>query len=230
MAIEICISFVLFLKSLFEELIDFLSGIGIFAVVNSLSALIAVGLDAARIAFSKSKIEKKAVSATAAAVVGVGLLCSPIESAQAQSSNPAPPTVSSVTLTSEEASDYELNSGGFTVSVRLDLGGSGWCVYRPGTGICSVPLLEAYCTDLQTVNSSSINVDSATYGLSFNFSKTFSTHVGGGYYVVDMWPFGYSSSSWIELWIYVNPLTGDVDAWVEDDSAGSYYSVSISVN
>ena len=52
-------------------------------------ALIAVGLDAARIAFSKSKIEKKAVSASAAAVVGVGLLCLPIESVQGQVLSPS---------------------------------------------------------------------------------------------------------------------------------------------
>ena len=170
---------------------------------------------------------KKAVSAVAAAVVGVGLLCLPIESAQTQSSNPAPPTVSSVTLTSEEASDYELSSGGFTVSVRLNLGGSGWCVNIPGRGVCSIPRgsLVADCLDLQDTN----KVDTAFYGLSFNFSKTFSAHVGGGYYLVDMRPLNHPES-WIELWIYVNPLTGSVDAWVEDDSAGSYYSVSISVN
>ena len=193
--------------------------------MKSFIALIAVGLDAARIAFSKPKIEKKAVSAVVAAVVGIGLFLAPMEKAQGQSSNPAPPTVSSVTLTSEEASDYELNSGGFTVSVRLNLGGSGWCVYIPGRGVCTIARgsLVADFRDLQSSKG-----DWATYGLAFNFSKTFSTHVGGGYYLVDMRPLNHPES-WIELWIYVNPLTGSVDAWVEDDSAGSYYSVDISV-
>ena len=52
--------------------------------MRTLFALIAVGLDAARIAFSQSKIEKKAVSAVAAAVVGIGLFMAPIESAEAE--------------------------------------------------------------------------------------------------------------------------------------------------
>ena len=51
---------------------------------------------------------------------------------------------------------------------------------------------------------------------------------GGGYYVVDIYPITHPSS-WIELWFYVNPLTRSVDAWVEDDSAGRYYSVGVSV-
>ena len=204
----------------------FLPGIGILAVVKSLYALIAAGLDVARIAFSKSKIEKKAVSSAAAAVVGVGLLCSPIESVQGQS-NPAPPAVSSVTLTQDEASDSDWTSK-FSISVRLDIGGSGWCVYIPGTGICSIGhgSLWAIFDDLQT--SGSFDTDHGYFG---GFSAGgFSAHAGGGYYRVKMFPRDHSTTSWIELWIYVNPLTGSVDAWVESDSAGNSYSVSISVN
>ena len=94
--------------------------------MNPFIALIAVGLDAARIAFSKSKIEKKAVSAAAAAVVGIGLFLAPMESVQAQESPYYHcPEVLDVVVTTEEASDYELR-GKFTVSFDLDLTGSGW--------------------------------------------------------------------------------------------------------
>ena len=161
----------------------------------------------------------------AAAVVGVGLLCLPIESVQAQS-NPAPPTVSSVTLTTNEASDYEF-SGGFKINVRLDIGGSGWCVYIPGTGICSIAhgSLWALFTDLQ--RSGSFKEDHGYFG---GFSQRgFVAHAGGGYYEVKMFPRGHSTTSWIELRIYVNPSTGSVSAWVEDDSSGRSYSVSVSV-
>ena len=169
---------------------------------------------------------KKAVSAAAAAVVGIGLFLAPMESVQGQDSNPAPPTVSSVTLTQGEASDSDWTSK-FSISVRLDLGGSGWCVYIPGRGICSIArgLLVADFLDLQ-----SYSIDPAVaYGLSFNSSSKFSAHAGGGYYRVDMRPLNHPES-WIELWIYVNPSTGSVSAWVADDSAGNSYSVSISVN
>ena len=98
--------------------------------MKSYLALIAVGLDAARIAFSKSKIEKKAVSAAAAAVVGVGLLCLPIESVQAQSSTYSQcPEVVNVVVTTEEASDYELRHR-FSVSFDLDATASDWSNFR----------------------------------------------------------------------------------------------------
>ena len=43
--------------------------------MNPFIAIIALGLDAARIAFQRSKIEKKAVSAVAAAVLGADGVC-----------------------------------------------------------------------------------------------------------------------------------------------------------
>ena len=119
MAIEICLSFVSFLKSLFEELIDFLSGIGIFAVVNSLYALIAVGLDAFRIAFSKSKIKE-----TAAAVVGIGLLvgslsllAEPVQTGPGghNTVNVCAPVISSITV-------HDDGSAGLRVSVDFSHG------------------------------------------------------------------------------------------------------------
>ena len=174
----------------------------------------------------KSKMEKKAVSAAAAAVVGIGLFLAPME--KAQSSNPAPPTVSSVTIAVAEpdgdpGDDYFSN--GFKISVRLNLGGSGWCVNIPGRGYCQIARgqLVADFRDLQSSNV----VDWATYGLSFN-SRTFSAYAGGGYYRVDMRPLNHPGS-WIELWIYVNPDSLSVSAWVEDDSAGSSYSVDASI-
>ena len=140
----------------------------------SLSAVVAA-------AVSQSK---KAVSPVAAAVVGIGLFLAPMESVQAQS-NPAPPTVSSVTLTQDEASDSDWTSN-FSISVDLDLGGSGWCVYRPGTGICSIAhgALYAVFHDLQ--DSSWFGVDRGYFG-GFSYSG-FPAYAGGGYYMVEMWP------------------------------------------
>ena len=54
---------------------------------------------------------KKAVSAVAAAVVGVGLLCSPIESAQANHGQSTIPVVTEFCVISNAASDYELTRG-----------------------------------------------------------------------------------------------------------------------
>ena len=73
---------------------------------------------------------KKAVSAVAAAVVGVGLLCSPIESVQAQESPYSQcPEVADVVVTTAEASDYELRHA-FSVSFDLDTTGSDWNNFR----------------------------------------------------------------------------------------------------
>ena len=70
MAIEICLSFFPFLESFFEELIAFLSGIGIFVfVMSNFYSLGAVCLGAAS-RILKFKFEKMA----AAVVVGIGLL------------------------------------------------------------------------------------------------------------------------------------------------------------
>ena len=88
--------------------------------MNSFYALIAVGLDAARIAFSKSKIEKKAVSAVAAAVVGVGLLCLPIESVQANHGQSSVPIVSEVIV-----DGYDFFSDGFFDMEVVHSSGSG---------------------------------------------------------------------------------------------------------
>ena len=45
-------------------------------------------------------------------------------------------------------------------------------------------------------------------GLHFLFNPYF----GGGYYLVDIYQPSSRSTEWIELWIYVNPVTGYVDA------------------
>ena len=73
---------------------------------------------------------KKAVSPVAAAVVGVGLLCSPIESVQGQSSPYySCPEVTDVVVTTAEASDYELRHR-FFISFDIDTTGSGWNDFR----------------------------------------------------------------------------------------------------
>ena len=64
---------------------------------------------------------KKAVSAVAAAVVGVGLLCSPIESVQGQSGIPE---VVEFCLISNAASDYELTRGYLACVTLMDVSAS----------------------------------------------------------------------------------------------------------
>ena len=91
MAIKICLSFVSFLKSLFEELIAFLSGIGIFVfVMPNLFSLGVVCLGAAS-RILKSKI-KETAAAVVVGVVGIGLLASPflLQADDEEKTNDAP--------------------------------------------------------------------------------------------------------------------------------------------
>ena len=103
--------------------------------MKSIYALIAAGLGAARIAFSKSKIEKKAVSAAAAAVseskkavsavvaavVGIGLFLAPMEKAQANHGQSGIPVVTELCIISNAASDYELSRGYLVCLPSFDL-------------------------------------------------------------------------------------------------------------
>ena len=100
---------------LFEKLlISFLESV-FLAVVKSLYALIAVGLDAARMAFSKSKIEKTA-AAVVVGIVGIGFLFAPSAVGQTSSRSFLSPYVNSIEV-------HNHASAGFSISVDV---GSGW--------------------------------------------------------------------------------------------------------
>ena len=130
----------------------------------------------------------KTVSVVTAVVVGIEILSAPIN--QAQSSNPAPPKIRDVPLISVVVSDYDL-AYGFTVSVSLDLGSSGRCVWTPYGVYCIARYaLVTYCTNLENTH----QVSGTTYGLAFNFPITFNSYVGDGYYVVDISPINYQLS------------------------------------
>ena len=64
---------------------------------------------------------KKAVSAAAAVVVGIGLLTAPIDSAQAQTGIPE---VTHLIFLTDEASDYELSQGWDAVWANIDVSGA----------------------------------------------------------------------------------------------------------
>ena len=109
--------------------------------MKSFYALIALGLDAARIAFSKSKIEKTA-AAVVVGVVGIGLLLAP--SAVGQERPPAEPHVGrSLSLLSPEVYSIKVRnrgSSGFSISLSI---GPGWEAFDgaklcDSSGLCSV--------------------------------------------------------------------------------------------
>ena len=87
---------------------------------------------------------------------------------------------------------------------KLDIVVSGWCVYIPGTGICSIAHGSLYASFHDLQSSGWFGVDS-DYFAGFSYSG-FSAHAGGGYYKVKMYPRDHSTTSWIELWIYAFTL------------------------
>ena len=92
--------------------------------MKSLYALIALGLDAARIAFSKSKIKETAASVVVG-VVGVGLLFAPSAVGQTSSRSFLSPYVNSIEVHNE-------GSAGFSISLDV---GSGWEAFG-GAAFC----------------------------------------------------------------------------------------------
>ena len=91
--------------------------------MNQLFALIAVGLDAARIAFSKSKIKETAV--VVVGVVGIGLLFAPSSVGQTSSRSFLSPYVDSIEV-------HNHGSAGFSISLDV---GSGWEAFG-GSDFC----------------------------------------------------------------------------------------------
>ena len=93
--------------------------------MNPLYALIAVGLDAARIAFSKSKI-KETAAAVVVGVVGIGLLLAPSAVGQDTSSRSfLSPYINSIEV-------HNHGSAGFSISLDV---GAGWEAFG-GSGFC----------------------------------------------------------------------------------------------
>ncbi len=92
--------------------------------MNSFYALIAVGLDAARIAFSKSKI-KETAAAVVVGVVGIGLLFAPSAVGQTSSRSFLSPYVNSIEV-------HNHSSAGFSISLDV---GSGWEAFG-GANFC----------------------------------------------------------------------------------------------
>ena len=116
LAIGFCLSFLPLLESFFEKSLLWFSRIDIFVLAMfKLTSLGAVCLGAAS-RILKSKIEEKAVSAAAAAVVGIGLFLAPMEKAQAQTGMPE---VTDFCVISNAASDYELSRGYFALCHNL---------------------------------------------------------------------------------------------------------------
>ena len=90
--------------------------------MKSFIAIIALGLDAARIAFSKSKIEKTAAAVVVGVVGSLSLFAEPVQTGPFpnQVQNVCAPVVSSVTVTDD-------GSAGLRVSVRLS--SVGWDMF-----------------------------------------------------------------------------------------------------
>ena len=127
-------AFGIFLIIFFENILLWFFWIGILAVVKSIFAIIAVGLDAARIAFSKSKI-KETAAAVVAGVVGVGLLFAPLAVGQERPPDEPRPS-DSPTLLSPYVNSIEVHnhaSSGFSISLDV----SGWEAFG-GAYLCDV--------------------------------------------------------------------------------------------
>ena len=159
----------------------------------------------------KGKFEK----AAAGIAFGACLLAA-FPEAQAQN---VPPKVREVILdpTPPQSSSYDLSSG-FHVGVRLNFSGSHWRI-----GFSAVAY--AAFTDLQ--NGHDHGTDEWVLALWTTFP--FNSYFGGGYYLVDIYQPSSRSTEWIELWIYVDPVSGYVDAWVQDDSAGRFCYVDVRI-
>ena len=121
------------LKSLFEKFSPSFRESIFLAVVKSFIALIAVGLDASRIAFSKSKI-KETAAAVVVGVVGIGLLFSPSLVGQERPSDEPLPSDSRSLLSPYVNSIEVHNHGSVGFSISLDVG-SGWEAFG-GANFC----------------------------------------------------------------------------------------------
>lgn len=154
----------------------------------------------------KGKFEK----AAAGIAVGTSQLAAFPE---AQAQNNVPPKVREVILDPTSSSDL---SSGFHVGVWLNFSGSHWRV-----GFSAVAY--AALTDLQNGH----DHGTAEWGLTLWTPFPFNSYFGGGYYLVDIYQPSSRSTEWIELWIYVDPVSGYVDAWVQDDSTGRFYYVDV---
>ena len=157
-------------------------------------------------------VKGKFGKAAASIAVGASLLAAFPE---AQAQNNVPPKVREVILDLTRSSDL---SSGFHVGVWLNFSGSHWRI-----GFSAIAY--AAFTDLQNGN----DHGTAEWGLTLWIPFPFNSYFGGGYYLVDIYQPSARSSEWIELWIYVDPVTGYVDAWVQDDSAGRSYHVDVRV-
>ena len=173
-------------------------GIGIFAGMStrffgfySLAACVAA-------AVSQSK---KAVSAVAAAVVGIGLLTAPIDSAHGQTGTPE---VTDFCIVLNEASDYELRYGWVTCVPQLSTLGS------PVEWI----LGQVYARHREDVSSDG----STAYGYYLFYPRDFNTQEiirDGRFILVSYYITGGSSSLFPMAW-----------AWVED-SDGNEYTIDV---
>ena len=142
---------------------------------------------------------KKAVSATAAAVVGVGLLCSPIESVQANHGDI--PVVSSVSLDGcftpfpfDDVFDWKL-SGLF----------DNWPLGY-GAFVKNAPTVCIYGDDYVVVR----------LRRALGWSPTLNRVV-------------YSSSEWVEIWLWLGNDDWEPSAFVYD-SEGNFYHVGLYVD
>ena len=172
---------------------------------------------------------KKAVSAVAAAVVGVGLLCSPIESVQAQSSGFSGSGMWTVT-------QVDLDSFSFVSAGELNMTLS----FSYGAQI--VP--KFYWSGIYR------NLLGGWYWLSVGVDDHLYTSVVPGqntpyyypgsrsdYYVCRLGPIDWDASGlpidedegWIEVWVYTGSATSDPSAYVYD-SDGNFYYVDLAID
>ena len=180
--------------------------------MKSYLALIAVGLDAARIAFSKSKIEKKAVSAVAAAVVGIGLFMAPMESAQAQTKDVL--TYSGISGVYVECFNdviYYLSVGFHVFDTSSD--------YRVSSSMYLLPGGFVSLDDFDDFNNSA-----------YYFAKYWNLSLLFGDYIGITFVNRADSSDWIFLLLYISPFpeegTGEgrhAAAYVQHSYGRSYY-------